>query len=120
MTGKGDLERAVLQVLWDHPEGITARDLLNAIEGKELAMTTILTVLDRLARKGLVTRLDGLRPHRYAAAVHREDYVADLMLDALGQAPDRGAALTRFLGRVNDTDTDHLRRVLRHRRPTAG
>lgn len=120
MAGSGHLEQAVLQVLWDHPEGITARDLLDALEGRDLAMTTILTVLDRLGRKDLVIRRDGLRPHRYAAAVQREDYIADLMLDALGQAPDRGAALTRFLGGVTDTDSDHLRRVLRRRQPGGG
>jgi hypothetical protein len=38
--------------------------------------------------------------------------VADLMLDALGQAPDRSAALTRFLGSVTPDDTDHMRRAL--------
>ncbi len=75
-------------------------------------MTTVLTVLDRLRRKGLVRRERSGRAHLYQAAVSREDYVADLMVEALGQAPDRGAALTRFLGSVSPADTDHLRRAL--------
>jgi predicted transcriptional regulator len=117
MAGSGQLERAVLQVLWDHPEPMAARDVLAALEGRDLAVTTVLTVLDRLGRKGLVTRERDGRAHRYQAAARREDYIADLMLDALGQAPDRGAALARFLGGVSDTDTDHLRRALRRRPP---
>ena len=119
MASSGQLERAVLQILWDHPDGVIARDVLAALEGRDLAMTTVLTVLDRLRRKGLASRRDETRPHRYFAGVRREDYIAEIMLDALGQAPDRGATLTRFLGGVTDTDTDHLRRALRRRRRSA-
>jgi predicted transcriptional regulator len=123
MAGTGHLERAVLQVLWDSPEPIAGRDVLSALSGREgaereLAVTTVLTVLDRLRRKGLVRRERRGRAHLYEAAVSREDYVAGLMLEALGQAPDRDAALTRFLGAASQADTDHLRRVL-HQQPPA-
>ncbi len=117
MTGRGELERAIQRTLWEHPDGMTARDVVTALPGRELAMTTVLTVLDRLRRKHLVTRDESVRPHTYHPAVSREDYTAEIMLDALGQAPDRGAALTRFLGGVTDTDTAHLHRVLRRPRP---
>jgi predicted transcriptional regulator len=121
VAGTGHLERAVLQVLWERPGPAAARDVLAALGDRagagggaprELAITTVLTVLDRLRRKGLVRRERSGRAHLYQAAVSREDYVADLMLEALGQAPDRGAALTRFLGSVSPADTDHLRRAL--------
>lgn len=119
MAGDAHLEQAVLRVLWEHPDGMTARGVLDALEGRELALTTVLTVLDRLRRKGMVERRDDHRPHEYFTTAGREDYIAELMLDALGQAPDRGAALSRFLGGVSDADTAHLRRLLRrggHRR----
>ena len=111
----------MLQVLWERPAPAAARDVLAALgerdgagEGapRELAVTTVLTVLDRLRRKGLVRRERSGRAHLYQASVSREAYVADLMLEALGQAPDRSAALTRFLGSVTPDDTDHLRRAL--------
>ena len=111
----------MLQVLWDRPAPVAARDVLAALgerdgagEGapRELAVTTVLTVLDRLRRKGLVRRERSGRAHLYQASVSREAYVADLMVEALGQAPDRSAALTRFLGSVTPDDTDHLRRAL--------
>jgi predicted transcriptional regulator len=69
-------------------------------------------VLDRLGRKGLVARERDGRAHRYRAAISRDAYVADLMLEALGQAPDRDAALTRFLGGVSVAEAEHLRRML--------
>lgn len=116
MAGRGELERAVLGVLWENPDGVTAREVITALPGRNLAITTVLTVLDRLRRKDLVIRDESGRPQVYRPAVSREDYVAEIMLDALGQTPDRDAALTRFLGRVSDTDTAHLRRALRHAR----
>ncbi len=119
MTGRGELERAVLRVLWEHPRGATGRDVQAALADRDLSITTVLTVLDRLRRKHMVTRDEADRPHVYRPAVNREDYIAEIMLDALGQAPDRDAALTRFLGGATDTDTAHLRRLLRRRRPSS-
>lgn len=116
MAGRGELEREILRALWADPDGMTARDVLSALPGRELAMTTVLTVLDRLRRKHQVVRDDAARPHTYRPAMSREDYVAEIMLDALGQTPDRSAALTRFLGRVTETDTAHLRQALRRPR----
>jgi predicted transcriptional regulator len=121
LAGTGQLEWAVLQVLWDSPGPVSGRDVLTALAAqdgtgaagpRELAITTVLTVLDRLRRKGLVRRERSGRAHLYEAALSREDYVAGLMLEALGQAPDRGAALTRFLGAARPADTEHLRRAL--------
>lgn len=117
MAGRGELEQAVLQVLWENPAGITARDVTSAMPDRELALTTVMTVLSRLCQKGLAMRDELARPHLYRASATRAEYIADIMLDALGQAPDREAALTRFLGAVTPTDTDHLRRVLRRRSP---
>lgn len=120
MADRGHLEQAVLQVLWERPGGLTARELIGALDGRQPAMTTVLTVLDRLARKGLVTREGELRPHRYAATTSREDYIARVMLDVLGQAPDRAAVLGRFLGGISEADTHHVRRFLRRRRGDDG
>lgn len=116
MAGQGKLEQAVLRTLWEHPDGMAAREVAEALPGRERAITTVLTVLDRLRGKDLVVRDEGTRPHVYRASVSREDYTAAAMLTALSQASDRDAALTRFLGGVTDTDVAHLRRALRHRR----
>lgn len=115
MTGRGELERAVLQALWEHPGGLTAQQVAENLPRTGLARTTVLTALDRLRRKELVRREETLRPHTYFAAVSQEDYIAEIMLDALGQASDRHAALTRFLGGVDEADATSLRRMLRRR-----
>lgn len=109
----GELERAVMGVLWGHPEGSTAREVQDALADREPATTTVLTVLTRLERKGLVARVKEGRAHRYRAAASREEHIAALMRDALDGAPDRGAVLARFLGAIGPDGQATLRNLLR-------
>ena len=111
----GELEGAVMAVLWDAPQGATAREVLDALPGPELAITTVLTVLDRLQRKGMVAREREGRAHRYAATHSRADFLSGLMADALDSSDDRGAVLARFIGTIGAGDTDVLRDLLRNR-----
>jgi predicted transcriptional regulator len=106
----GELERAVMEALWDltaQPEPpnssrggtATARQVAERLAAeRSLAYTTVLTVLARLERKGMVRHLREGRTHPYAPVASREDYAAELMLEALGAAGDRsrGAVLARF------------------------
>ena len=113
---KGDLEREVMTKLWDAGEPLTVRqvhELLNT--ERELAYTTVMTVLDRLAKKGVVRQERADRAYRYSAVQTREQMTAALMLDALGAAPDgatRDAALVHFVGQVGPAGAAALRAAL--------
>ena len=110
----GELERAVMDAIWDADGALSAYDVQSQLEtdGRALAVTTLLTVLSRLEKKGFVTRDRSIRPHRYLAVSTREDHVAELMTEVLSQAPDRQAVLARFLGTVSEADTKALRNLL--------
>ncbi|MFI5486562.1 BlaI/MecI/CopY family transcriptional regulator [Micromonospora echinaurantiaca] len=116
MTRLGDLERAVMDVLWDSvpttSDGVTVREVADALAGRELAYTTVMTVLDRLAGKGMVQREREGRAWRYRAAASREAYIAQLMLDALDLGGSRDAALVRFARSVTGTEAEVLRAAL--------
>jgi predicted transcriptional regulator len=112
-VAQGELERAIMAVLWEHPGGATARDVQDALAGRDPATTTVLTVLGRLERKGLVVREREGRAHRYRARASREEHIAALMHDALAGAPDRGAVLARFLGDIGPDEQAVLRDLLR-------
>ncbi|AIX99826.1 Transcriptional regulator, MecI family [Arthrobacter sp. PAMC 25486] len=123
MATLGELERAVMDLLWAHQEAITAnvlRDLLSQrpaeveAEARPLAVTTVLTVLSRLEKKGLVERERASRPHRYRAVTSREEHTAELMMEVLGSAPDREAVLARFIGTVSAGEAETLRNLLGH------
>lgn len=101
-----------MAVLWDHPDGATAQQVRGELDGSELAVTTVLTVLGRLANKGLVRRAEQGRAHRYFPSRSREEFLSELMADALGQADDRGAVLARFVGSMDSGDAAQLRRLM--------
>lgn len=108
MARLGELERAVMEVLWSSGEPRTAREVADALAERDLAKTTVLTVLSRLENKGRVERCRDGWAHTYTAAASREDYIAELMEEALGDAADRTAALVRFAGRVSPEEAAAL------------
>jgi predicted transcriptional regulator len=74
MAVTGELEQAVMEILWARTDPLSVREVHDLISiERDLAYTTVLTVLDRLAKKGLVLRnLEGrawlYRPTRSRAA----------------------------------------------------
>jgi predicted transcriptional regulator len=111
-----------MDLLWDSTEAQTANDLRDLLAqtgsgDKELAVTTVLTVLARLEKKRLVTRERDTRPHRYHAVTSREEHTVELMNEALGTVPDREAVLARFIGGISAEEAAALRRILNEAQP---
>jgi len=112
----GELEHMVIEYLWKSSEPQTVRAVHAAVSvRRELAYATVMTVLRRLADKGLVAQHRGDRAHRYAAVHGRDELVARLMIDALEQvadAGDRRSALVHFVESVGTDDLQALHRAL--------
>jgi len=115
-TRLGNLERAVMDHLWSASHPQTVRQVHEALsEQRDLAYTTVMTVLQRLAKKNLVSQIRDDRAHQYAPVHGRDELVAGLMVDALDQAADSGgrqAALVYFVERVGADEAEALRRAL--------
>jgi predicted transcriptional regulator len=116
LTRLGDLERAVMDHLWSTSQPQTVRQVHEALsEQRDLAYTTVMTVLQRLAKKNLVSQLRDDRAPRYAPVHGRDELVAGMLVDALDQASDSGsrqAALVHFVERVGADEAEALRRAL--------
>jgi BlaI family penicillinase repressor len=92
------LELACLTALWALGQG-SVKDVRQAVaESHPLAYTTVMTVLDRLARRGLISRTKAGRAFVYAPSVSR---------DAL-----RRLALQEFLDSYFESSQDELLRFL--------
>jgi predicted transcriptional regulator len=113
----GELERRTMECLWSTEAPMSAPDLRAALSDRDLALTTIYTVLTRLEQKGFVERDEG-RPRRFRASDGRAEHAASVMHDVLEQAADPDAVLTRFVGSVSAEEASLLRRLLR-KRPVA-
>jgi len=116
MRGFGDLEAVIMDRLWSWNRPVTVRDVLEDLRAyRDIAYTTVMTVMDNLHRKGALTREKDGRAWRYQPVRSRDEYAADLLSSVLDEAGDRGAALMRFVGGMRPSEVDALRRALAER-----
>ncbi|WP_307816400.1 BlaI/MecI/CopY family transcriptional regulator [Nocardioides limicola] len=113
----GELERGVLEVLWALPDhrSVTVRDVHASLaESRSIAYTTVMTVMERLARKGLVDQTKDGRAYTYRPRASRGELTAELMhaaLDEVGSA-DRSGALVAFVAEASADEVEALRAAL--------
>jgi predicted transcriptional regulator len=98
----GDLEAEILQHLWEVPEPVTGKELLERIGRPSLAYTTLMTVLGRLVGKGLAERVADGRVIRYRAAGDLEELTAKAIGELLAAAEDRRAVLAHLVEDAGD------------------
>lgn len=108
-TSVGELEAAVLAALWDSGELATPEAFNRVGRPRGLAYTTILTVLQRLHRKGLVSRRSVGKAHVYSPAMSREQFSGrrgEFLAGALVKLGEAG--LSAFLAEADRLDPAFL------------
>jgi len=108
----GELERAVMDILWDSGGWLTPGEVHTLLRDPSLAYTTVMTILVRLWRKARVERQRDGRAYAYHPVVTREQSAAARMEELLAEARDRAAVLSHFLDGMNPSDRAQLRRLL--------
>ncbi|MCZ4540311.1 BlaI/MecI/CopY family transcriptional regulator [Dietzia kunjamensis] len=104
LPGLGELETAVLELLWDECAGdgddLSVREVSDRLaDRRPLAYTTVMTVLAHLYDKGAVTREKVGRGYRYRPARSREDFGADALGELLLSSGDAEKLLLHFVSR---------------------
>lgn len=109
----GELEAAVMDRLWAADAPLTVRDVFEDLQRhRVLAYTTVMTVMERLYRKGMLTRAERGRAYEYTPTRSRAAYTADLMAEALATSTDKAATLVHFAERVDAVEAHQLREAL--------
>ncbi|HQD23339.1 MAG TPA: BlaI/MecI/CopY family transcriptional regulator [Arachnia sp.] len=89
MPSRGELEQRVMELLWASDEPRSVADVHAVLSAeRELAYTTVMTVLDRLAKKGLVDRDLVNRAWQYRAHNTQAEVLAAELGDLLARVPD--------------------------------
>lgn len=102
----GELEFAIMQELWLRGEPATVREVLTSLSAsRQVAYTTVMTVMDNLHRKGQLVREMSGRAWLYRPVRSRSEHAAALLQDVLAEAGDRQEVLMHF---VADLDTDSV------------
>jgi predicted transcriptional regulator len=116
----GDLESAVMEILWDEPE-----QTVNGVETRlrhkrEIAHTTVLTTLDRMHRKGYLTREKEAKAFVYTPRYTREEFERKLAQEVLGALIGHFTepALSTFVDLIGEDDgaLDQLEAKIREKR----
>lgn len=113
MRQLGNLEAVVMDRLWSWGRPATVREVFDDLSrGRKLAYTTVMTVMDNLYRKGVLSRERAGRAYRYAAVRSRSEHTAELIATVLDDTDDRTAPLLRFVERLNSDEVARLRTSL--------
>lgn len=122
----GPLETEVMETVWRLREA-TVRDVHGELsQSRELAYTTVMTTMSRLASKGLLSRDTSGLAHRYVPTVTRDEYARSTVTSVLDWlvASFPEPALNYFVevvgGEKEDQQMDNLRQRITHLREREG
>ncbi len=121
----GDLEADVLGVVWERGKA-TVQEVKEALEPKRaLAYTTVMTVMARLAQKGLLERRKEGRAYYYTPAASQQKVAGSLLNALVNRLYDgaTGKAIAQLLETdesVDDAELERLEELIRQRRAQRG
>jgi len=126
LTSLGSLERQTLEQVWSRKE-VVVRDVVDAF-GERFAYTTVMTTLDRLYKKGYLTRRKDGRAFVYSARWSREDlqigmagdFIAGLMDRATGGVEPVLACIVDAVGEKDRDLLDDLERLVNAKKAELG
>ena len=120
----GELESAVIEVLWAEA-GLTVVEVEERLRrARGIAHTTVLTTLDRMHRKGYLTREKNGKAFVYSPAYSREEFEQRMAREVLGALVGNFTepALSAFVDVIADDAgaLDHLEQLIREKRKNSG
>ncbi len=120
MTRLGELESAVMQVLWSADGPLRVREVMDLLDTpRPHAYTTVMTVLDNLHGKGMADRTLEGRAYRYLPAKSRPEHGAELLREVLSASGDPENVLLHFARSASAEESAFLRKALRKAAGTA-
>lgn len=105
----GDLESAIMDRLWSYRRPTSVRDVLEDLRrDREIAYTTVMTVMDKLFKKGLLKRHPQGKAYMYEPVITKEAHTAQQMRETLARSGNQAATLVHFLERLNPEESKAL------------
>ncbi|MEU4328671.1 BlaI/MecI/CopY family transcriptional regulator [Nonomuraea dietziae] len=110
----GDLESTIMDRMWSYRRPASVRDVLEDLRReREIAYTTVMTVMDKLHKKGLLRRHPVGKAYVYETVSSKEAYTAGLMRETLANGGNQAATLVHFLERLSPEEAAALESALR-------
>ena len=100
--------------IWARRGPVTVRDVLGDLQrDRNIAYTTVMTVMGNLEKKGWLRRHAEGRAYHYEPLVSAEEYGAGLLRQALEASTDRPAVLMHFIEELSADEARALEEAYR-------
>lgn len=106
----GPVEAEIMDVVWDLDEA-SVRDVYKVLlSRRQVAYTTVMTILGNLAAKGVLVRRQRGRAYVYSPLVSKDEFTRGRISDIVDHLLNRLAdpAITYFAERLAEVDPDRL------------
>lgn len=109
----GPLEQEVMEFLWKRGEASGRAVHTGISSSRQVALTTVLTVLERLAKKGLVQKLKGGSVFLFKPGYTREEFARAVSQDVFRGIMDISSSgiCASFVDALADADPGELDRL---------
>ncbi len=108
----GDLEEKIMEFLWEKGSG-SVKEVRQFLGEGKFAHTTVMTVMDRLYKKGILKRKKEGKGYRYYPVISREEFETEVakkvVKDMLKGNPS--TAVAAFEGLIEELSEEDLKKL---------
>ena len=121
----GDLEAEVMKIVWK-TDKVTVRDVYEKLcPEKNLAYTTIMTIMSRLAEKGLLQKEPQGNAYLYTPAISESDFAKQVVSEVLDGLLEEFSepAISHMVDKLGAEDAvklEKLEQIIKERRSKGG
>jgi len=115
----GDLESEVMEVIWQSSSPVLVRNVTEILQKKrQIAYTTVMTIMNRLVDKGILSRKQDGRAYLYKGAVSKDKFLTRISRQIIKNfiANFGEAAVAHFVeevGKLSPAKRAELRKLLK-------
>lgn len=116
----GELEKEIMGIVWESNQPVTVREVFNAIKVKRnIAYTTVMTIMGRLTDKGLLKKQKRGKAHVYKASYSKDKFLKKIsrqiinnLLSSFGETSV--VHFTEELEKIPASKRKHLAEILKN------
>lgn len=111
----GELEADIMEIVWQRGE-LTVRQVYEILQDiRQIAYTTVMTVMSRLADKGLLKKLKEGNAFVYRATASREEFTRTTLKKVINELMEDFAApaISQFMDSMENVDPEKMEELSR-------
>lgn len=110
----GSLENDVMEVIWLKNTEVSVRDVFETLSStREIAYTTVMTIMGRLAEKGVLIKRKEGNAFLFSPVITREDFTTQMVDNVIDDllSDYSEAAIASFISRVGAKDLETIEKL---------